>query len=262
MHSTGNFWALTSSANRSLKDMVGDEKFARLREWLEEGNGWRIWEEQRWSITPEEIANFVAVNEGLNDEPESISSAMELFRSTVHGRSLRLLDEARRRFPAIDLFAADPLGAKRDPSPLRYDYRRALGLEVGDLDLQSADQEEARHRLRHRAQRLFDLIAPRLEAERQLEDSWLWNSRGGGRLERAFACFALAGGNCIELMLQWEAPGGASVQIKAYPRRDRPGAVYPEFDHLPLARWAGTDHEIVERFMSEVERVEALHPRQ
>ncbi|KAA6435956.1 DUF262 domain-containing protein [Agrococcus sediminis] len=262
VHSTGNFWALTSSANRSLKDMVGDEKFARLREWLDEGNGRQIWEEQRWSITPGEIANFVAVNEGLNDEPESINNAMELFRSTVHGRALRLLDEARRRFPAIDLFAADPLGAKRDPSPLLYDYRGALGLEVGDLDLHSVDRDEARHRLRHRAQRLFNLIAPRLGAERQLEDSWLWNSRGGGRLERAFACFALAGGNCIELMLQWESAGGVSVQIKAYPRRDRPGAVYPEFDHLPLARWADTDHEIVEQFMSEVERVEALHPRQ
>lgn len=265
VNSTGNFWALTSSANRSLKDMVGREKFDRLLYWVRGESGHRVWEKERWSITPEEIESFVFVDQKLRGGPEEVDEAMRIFKSTVTARSRRLLDEAVAQFPRIRAFADDSDAPIHSPQTKPHDYRAALRLDVGDDDLVAVETPEAKRMLRERARSLGEQIRERLEGDGRLDQARLWESNGKSGPVRAFAVFQLVGGNCVELMLTWGEPAGARLEMKAYPRKDQPGKKhqYPDFAEIPLGlRWSARDTDVVTAFLSQVDRVEAVYPRQ
>ncbi|HET6300229.1 DUF262 domain-containing protein [Microbacterium sp.] len=264
INSTGNFWALNSSANRSLQDISGRKKFDLLLSWLQDGEAWRVWEPDRWSISAEEIEDFIRVDEKLNGDPASIDEAMVIFKATVIGRSRRLLDEALARFPLVRTMADDPQAPMHDPGPKQRDYRDALGLSVGDLTLVTLDRTEARARLRERARHLGKLIEADLRVLGLLRQSWPWEPKGGGASEMAFAAFELVGGNCIELMLKWDATSGARFELKAYPSRGRPSRphLYAEFAEIPLeSQWTSDDHVVVDEFLRSVRRLQEIHPR-
>ncbi|WP_394278460.1 DUF262 domain-containing protein [Microbacterium sp.] len=264
INSTGNFWALNSSANRSLQDISGRRKFDLLLSWLRDGEAWRVWEADRWSISAEEIEQFVLVDEKLNGDPVSIDEAMVIFKTTVTARSRRLLDQAVIRFPKLRTMADDPMAPMHDPAPKARDYRDALGLSVGDLTLSTLDHAEARAQLRERARRLGALIGTRLSEQGLRKDQWPWEPSGVGASEMAFAAFELAGGNCVELMIKWDATSGAHFEFKAYPHRRRPNNphLYAGFASIELlVPWAADDREVVERFLHLVGAVQETYPR-
>lgn len=107
VNAAGNFWALNYSANRSLKDLPGAEKFRRLFEWLESDRGHEVWPRDRWSLTDDEINAHIEVDRLLDGDPANIASAMDIFEEIVNGRTQRLWDEALDRFPMVGDFAAD-----------------------------------------------------------------------------------------------------------------------------------------------------------
>ena len=188
---------------------------------------------------------------------------MRIFRDTVTGRSARLLKEAVGRFPHVTDFAMDEDAPKHDPSPVKRDYRHALAVSAGDADLIAVDADDARGRLRERADSLRARILGQLDG--QCADSWLWGPRGrsSSRVD-AYAAFELVNGNCVELMLKWEASRGAYIDVKAYPNKRKPGKphLYADFDHIPLGLpWSASDDGIVENFLVQVSRVQDLHPR-
>lgn len=264
VNSTGNFWALTSSANRSLQDMVGRQKFDRLISWMRGGEGWRVWDEERWSISVEEIESFVLVDEKLNGDPDSIDEAMRIFKATVSTRSRRLLAEALTRFPDLRLLADDPDAPMHDSLAKKRDYRESLRMDVGDSALLAVEHSEARERLRERARRLGGVIAERMRHGGLLKDAWTWEPNGRGTAEMAFAAFELVGGNCVELMLKWDASAGARLELKAYPSRRRPSKphLYADFSEIPLGvPWAASDEAAVEEFLVHVKRVQESHPQ-
>lgn len=264
VNSTGNFWALNSSANRSLQDISGREKFDRLITWLRDDEAWGVWDEVRWSISAAEIENFILVNDKLNGDPDSIEEAMAIFKSTVLARSHRLLNEALARFPRVRVMADAPDAPMFDATTKARDYREALGLTVGDLNLETVDASEARQRLRERARMLGGAIEDQLRSDSLITRTWMWepNGRGGG--EAAFAAFELAGGNCIELMLKWESDAGARLEVKAYPKYGRPSKndLYDDFSEISLGLpWSSEDHGVVDAFLAQVTRVQTIHPR-
>lgn len=264
VNSTGNFWALNSSANRSLQDTVGRAKFEQLLSWLRQGDGWKIWPEDRWSITPEEIERFILVDEKLNGDPISIDEGMRIFKETVSTRSQRLLDAAIERFPEVIRFADDADAPAHDAAPKKHDYRDALGLQIGDATLAAIEQPEARDRLRTRTRILSSRIVDQLEADDLLFESWMWEPSGRGTRELAFAAFQLTGGNCVELMLKWQQPGGAFIEFKAYPNRRKPSKPdqYPEFSEIPMGvDWFDHDDVIVAAFLEKAREVEQRYPR-
>lgn len=264
INSTGNFWALNSSANRSLQDLAGREKFNRLLKWLRDDQAWGVWDQVRWSISEQEIENFIVVNDKLNGDPDSIDEAMVIFKATVSARSQRLLDQALTRFPELRAMADDPAAPLHDATAKARDYREAIGLKVGDLTLEAVDRSEARERLRERARSCGAVIEMRLTDEGVLERSWRWEPNGTGLGEAAFAAFELAGGNCIELMFKWEAAIGARLEVKAYPKYGRSSKPnqYPEFAEVSLGiPWASPDEAVIEAFLGLVKRVQFIHSR-
>lgn len=264
INSPGNFWALNSSANRSLQDISGRRKFDLLLSWLQEGEAWRVWEADRWSISADEIESFILVDEKLNGDPASIDEAMVIFKSTVKARSRRLLDEAINRFPRLRMMADDPNAPMHDAAPKRRDYRDALGLSVADLTLSTLDHSEARSRLRERARQLGSMIEDRLREAGALKQSWPWEPSGVGASEMAFAAFELVGGNCIELMLKWESASGARFELKAYPNKRRPSRphLYEGFSEIALkAPWWADDGAVVDEFLRSVSNVQEMYPR-
>jgi len=264
INSTGNFWALNSSANRSLQDISGRKKFDLLLSWLQDGEAWQVWEADRWSITNDEIENFVRVDEMLNGDPDSIEKAMTIFKTTVNGRSRRLLDEALTRFPLIRTMADDPNAPMHSPAVKPEDYRRAVGLTVGDPTLLTLERSEVRSRLRERARRLGALIESQLRESRLLKQAWKWEPNGVRDQEMAFAAFELVSGNCVELMLKWDGTTGARFELKAYPQRGRPSNphLYSDFSDIPLdARWHSDDSVVAAEFLRSVQRLEETYSR-
>lgn len=259
VNSTGNYWALKKSANRSLQDTVGRKKFDLLREWALGNSGWSVWEEGRWSLTEEEIEGFITVDT-LLDNPESINEAMRVFHETTSGRSLRLLDEALDEFPELRLFGGDGLD-KTDASSPSADYMAALSIQSSDPLLTAFDEADARRTLRERSAKLADAIGNRLTKEQNLKSSWTAD-RKKSQLTRCWIAFELSSGNCVELMPRWEAGQGARFEVKAYANKERPGHLYRDFDHIEFGSiWSATDDEVIERFVKVVARVDQLYPR-
>lgn len=169
-----------------------------------------------------------------------------------------------RWFPKLRTMADDPMAPMHDPAPKARDYRDALGLSVGDLTLSTLDHAEARAQLRERARRLGALIGTRLSEQGLRKGQWPWEPSGVGASEMAFAAFELAGGNCVELMIKWDATSGAHFEFKAYPHRRRPNNphLYAGFASIELlVPWAADDREVVERFLHLVGAVQETYPR-
>ena len=264
VNSTGNFWALNSSANRSLQDIAGREKFERLLTWLRDDTAWGVWDQVRWSISEAEIESFIVVNDKLNGDPASIDEGMAIFKATVTARSRRLLDEALSRFPRVRGMADHPNAPMFDATVKERDYRSALRLTVGDLNLETVDASEARQRLRERARKLRVAVEDRLGGDRLVKKTWTWEPNGTGGGEAAFAAFELLGGNCIELMLKWGSDAGARLEVKAYPKRGRPSKrdLYADFSEIPLGlSWSSSDELVIDSFLAQVKRMQEAHPR-
>lgn len=160
--------------------------------------------------------------------------------------------------------ADNPIAPMHDPAPKARDYRDALGLSVGHLTLSTLDYAEARAQLRERARRLGALIETRLSEQDLRKDSWRWEPSGVGAAEMAFAAFEVTGGNCVELMVKWDATSGARFELKAYPHRRRPNDphLYVGFASIELqVPWSADDPEVVEGFLRLVGEVQARYPR-
>ncbi len=257
VNSTGNFWALKAFANRSLQDMVGKEKFKALEAWTSEDSAQKIWPRERWSLTPDEIENFIRIDELLDNEPAHIEEAMRIFRETTASRSLRLLDHALARFPKLRAFASDG-GDRIDATQPSADYRVALELKASDTSLTTATVENARAELDTRARRLGDLIAARIEGNHGIRSTWIEPSRGSKPLTFWIA-FELGSGPCVELMPKWKSGKPAWFEMKAYPRKGlhAKARLHPDFDHIKLpVGWSSSDEEVVEQFLLLVDRVE------
>lgn len=260
INSPGNFWALNSSANSSLQDVAGHEKFRRLRTWLADDAAWNIWEESRWSINDDEIESFIQIDELLNDDPASIDQGMALFTATVTARTERLLDDMLGRFPLVKKMAYDDTAPIEEPLPKRIDYRDALGLSSGEDNLRSLDRRDALRRLRQRVRALEPMIADGLKKSTEIERQWLWLPRRRGDTQVAYAAFELTSGNCVELMFSWDALRGVRLEMKAYSKDGSATRPYDDFAHVSIGRsWTYPDEEIVAAFLDAVRDVEDRH---
>ena len=127
VNSAGNFWALNFSANRSLQDLPGREKFDRLSRWAEGKDGHEVWPRERWSLTQDEINTHIEVDTLLDDHPDHVDEAMKKFESVVSGRTRRLWAEALERFPRVRDFAFDSDINAHNSSPAELFWSR-LGI--------------------------------------------------------------------------------------------------------------------------------------
>ncbi|GAA1771857.1 DUF262 domain-containing protein [Nostocoides vanveenii] len=126
VNTAGNVWALDASTNRSLQDKPPRVKFPILLGKVADADAaGAVWPRERWSITDEEVRQFIEVDELLDDNPENVERAMAQFKALVTGRTARLLDEALNRFPGIQLFAADAEVLPDDPSAI-HEFLEAL----------------------------------------------------------------------------------------------------------------------------------------
>ncbi len=129
VNSVGNLWALDLGTNRALQDTPPIVKMDRLAASVGTNSPYVIWPRDRWSLTDDDVERFIAVDEGLTDDAESIDRAMTVFRDLVTVRAERLLDDALRQFPESRLFAADADVSPADPSTVRRDeLAAALGV--------------------------------------------------------------------------------------------------------------------------------------
>ncbi len=263
VNSAGNFWALSASANRSIKDAVGSTKFTWLAAQIaDESNPFRVWPEARWSITREEIDRFVRVDALLTDDPTSIDSAMALFREVVEGRTRRLLKEMLERFPMVRAFAGEHADEGGDPaSPADLGFREALGISARDPRLLLATENDARKLVAVRGDRLAAGIATVLADRLGLADQWSWPRRWRADVG-SWRGFQLSDGNCIELILRWDHHQGMRVGHKGYATRGKAGDLYPDFPDAPLGvEWGDSDERIVEAFVERAEELVRVHPQ-
>lgn len=266
INSTGNFWALHYSINRSLGKSSGEDKFKVLRRLADDPDEARVWPQARWAITQAEIDAFNTVDRMLrdgsaNDDPATLDGAMQIFKDTVECRSARLLDEAIDRFGQVARFASDDdLEAELSTIDLYQRFLDALGLSDHDPVLLSLSRDEASAAIATRAIRLKSSIDERLTARANLAESWIWR-RPRGAVETCIG-FTLADGSCTELVLTWAKETGVLLRVKAYAQRGKARDLYPEFDHVPLrADWATRDDSLAELFLDQVARVQQCHPR-
>jgi hypothetical protein len=124
--------------------------------------------------------------------------------------------------------------------------------------------------LRQRAEALDSMIRSELEERGALNHSWLvagndrsWG-RADGRVAVVYVAYELASGNCIELMVgQYPGKEWTGFAVKAYPNKSNAGAMYSDFNHVPLnAAWRDPDADIAAQFLSHVTTLEQRHPRQ
>jgi hypothetical protein len=262
VNSTGNFWALTASANRSLKDLDGRQKFERLAKWASDPDErFKIWPADRWSISREEIDQFIQVSDLLTDEPESIERAMAVFRELVTTRALRLLDEALEVFPSLRNFAIDDTSLLPDDAAASdRGYWQELGMTMGDPRLRSFDTADARKAVEQRAESLRTRLSAELADHAGVARSWPWKHRRPKVGEHL--AYELADHNCIELMLRWNETEGATLKVKAYAKYDKASNLYEDFDHIALgAEWGESDERIVAAFLDQVAKLAVAHPR-
>lgn len=123
--------------------------------------------------------------------------------------------------------------------------------------------------LRRRAEALHAMIQPELEFQGRLTQSWqvagnerTWG-RSDGRVAVVYVAYELTSGNCIELMVgQYPGKKWTGFAVKAYASRNNAGAMYPDFDHVPLrAGWRDPDADIVAEFLTCVDDLELRHAR-
>ncbi|WP_170955395.1 DUF262 domain-containing protein [Ornithinimicrobium cerasi] len=261
INSIGNLWALSSDVNRELGKTVGRAKFDRLRV-LAAAEEPRVWPTDRWSLTEAEIDAFVEVDALLvPGDPASTDRGMALFKETVNGRGLRLLNEALERFPLVQEFAMDAHSAEKDSgvSALR-DYATPLGLTAHDPTLAGLPPSEAKRFLHRRARNLEAPLRDALVAHDDFRQSWVWPKRWRGH--HACVAYEVADGTCAELVLRWNADDGMSFTVKAYPTDGRPGNLYADFDHVDLGvGWQASDEDIATEFLGHVERLHRVHPK-
>lgn len=261
INSTGNFWALDSAVNRGLGKTAGKSKFERLRE-LAAVEEPKVWPLDRWSLSEAEVDAFIKVDELLlPDDPDSTDRGMALFKETVNGRALRLFDEALDRFPLVQACAMDDESGERDSgvSGLQ-DYATPLGLTAHDPTLAGLPAWEAKRFLHRRVRNLEAPLRDALTARGDLQQSWVWPKRWRGH--HACVAFELANGTCAELVLRWNADGGMSFTVKAYPSAGRSGSLFADFDHVDLGvGWQATDADITTAVLDHVARLHLAHPK-
>lgn len=123
--------------------------------------------------------------------------------------------------------------------------------------------------LRRRAEALDAVIRGELVSQELLSSSWVvagndraWG-RSDGRVAVIYVAYELVSGNCIELMVgQYPGKEWTGFAIKAYPSRSNAGAMYSDFNHVPLsARWRDPDVDIAAEFLRSVTDLELKHPR-
>lgn len=262
VNSTGNYWALKKSANRSLQDTRPRKKFELLHEWAQGDSTWRVWAHDRWSLTSEEIEGFIAADDLLDGTPNNIEEGMRVFRETTSTRSRRLLDLALARFPDLDLLAGGEDGGI-EPTPPRSNFTEALGITTSDALLTTFNASDAAQAVKERREGLMSIIREELERSGLWKSGWSNQNVKKGRIT-GWVAFELISGNCVELMPRWVSGEGASLVVKAYPRKGKPDGrdLYPDFDHISLGvPWSSPDIQIVTDFLQHVKRVEESHPR-
>jgi hypothetical protein len=87
-----------------------------LTEWQQTGIGPPVWPPDQWSITKDEVQEFVEIDALLNNDPDSIDAGMERFHALVTSRANWLFDHAMKCVPDAKLFSADaPVDAREIP---------------------------------------------------------------------------------------------------------------------------------------------------
>lgn len=143
VNTAGNLWALNAGANRSVQDDPPKAKFPKLEGWAANpGVAYPVWDRKRWSLSDEEVRQFIEVDDLLDDTPANIERGMTLFSTLVRARTKRLLDEALQRFPGTDQFAADSGVLPEGPTP-RVPFLDALGLSDPTPASSTHDQDRA-----------------------------------------------------------------------------------------------------------------------
>lgn len=141
VNTAGNLWALDASTNRALQDKPPKIKFPILLAAAADPDPARpVWPRERWSISDDEVRQFIEVDELLDDDAENVEKAMALFKTLVNGRTARLLDEALDRFPRTRSFAADAEVLPDDPSPT---HEFAAALQVARHEVASVAEPAA-----------------------------------------------------------------------------------------------------------------------
>lgn len=72
-----------------------------------------IWPRDQWSLTENDVELFNTVDDGLNDDVESIDRAMTVFRNLVTSRANRLLSCDLRRSRRLDCSPPTPTSPRR-----------------------------------------------------------------------------------------------------------------------------------------------------
>lgn len=259
INAAGNLWALDYSINRSLKAAVGQTKFDTLDDWrIAPTEKFRVLDEDQVSVTEGEKAKFIQVDALLSGGTEDVNRAMDTFRELVRSRMQRLLDDAIKRFPGIEMFASSPDIETMDESNERHVFAAALALTNPNANLRGMPQREARRLIRDRQSNLLPQIeaalAPGLSVQRR---SWSGlNSDSVG-----WTAIHLDKGNCCEIITRWTPESGARMFFKAYPKAGKASDLYDDFDHIALgASWDSTDAEVVEAFRRRTCDVEERYP--
>jgi hypothetical protein len=87
-----------------------------LTEWQQTGIGPPVWPPDQWSITKDQVQEFVEIDILLNNDPDSIDAGMERFHALVTSRANWLFDHAMKCVPDAKLFSADaPVDAREIP---------------------------------------------------------------------------------------------------------------------------------------------------
>lgn len=134
VNSTGNFWALHYSTNRALQDTPPALKFPKLQKSLDDRGPYLIWPRDQWSLTGDDVARFIEVDNGLTDDAASIEQAMSVFHDLVTDRANRVLELAITQFPQAGLFAADTEIPSTNPTPESHaSFAEGLGMTVAAL---------------------------------------------------------------------------------------------------------------------------------
>lgn len=137
INSGGNLWLLDALANRHVQDRPPTSKFAQLiawaSQWHKDGQWYKVFPGNRWSVTNDERERFEEVDRLLNDDAASVDRGMTIFRDLVQSRSLRLLRGVLERFPHARDFAADTDVDETEPSPSQT-FAGALGLTIKTPD--------------------------------------------------------------------------------------------------------------------------------
>ncbi len=122
-----NMWGLDASTNRALQDKPPGRKFLALSKWQQTG-AYPVWPRDQWSITKDEVQEYIEIDALLNNNNASIHAGMQRFHTLVTNRETRLLDHTLECVPDAKWFAAE---APIDPAGPSHEQLDRLADRVG-----------------------------------------------------------------------------------------------------------------------------------